>query len=118
MWPCRWAFVSWMERERGGERGGKREKVLPKHRGRGSVASELVTAWWLMGKQLDQSCTNPVPAANPASPLTHSAANPLIGQCGCRECKHTLRHEQEAQLVRNSTHSYSMSEKRDKKVIV
>lgn len=64
-----------------------------------SFAAELVTEWWLLCKQLNQSCTNSAPAANPASLLTQSAASPLFSQCVCRECKHAT------QLVRISTYA-------------
>lgn len=59
------------------------------------VAAELVTAWWLMCKQLNQSCTNPVLVANPASP-SHTQQPIRSSVSVCRECKHTFGYEQEA----------------------
>lgn len=94
MWPCRWAFVSWMQRWEGRQRNEHIILAKSREKYRNGRSVELITAWWLVCKQPDRSCT--VPAANPASPHTQQPVHSSVSECGCWECKHTLGHEQEA----------------------
>lgn len=66
------------------------------------------SAGWLGCKQLNQSCTNPVAAANPASLLTHQPVHSSPVSVGVRNVSTHLAmsRKPKTQLVRVSTHSF------------
>lgn len=70
MWPCRCAFVSWTEQKKKVTKGETQfTGVCKTKKFESDAAAELITAWWLMCKLLNQSCTNPVLSAKPVSCL-------------------------------------------------